>query len=126
MVHRCVSSVRNARRTAMSPLYSGLCSPRSSPQRRPLRDLGNAQHENNENNTPPDSSALDQAFSDARNADREHQRLALQELSRRQRRVPNENHVTSPTPGPSRPRVQPPQVRLFIDVPRLLPMQIIL
>ncbi|KAJ7503901.1 hypothetical protein B0H11DRAFT_1905791 [Mycena galericulata] len=64
MVQRRVTSVRSARRTA---IYR---SPRSSPQRRALQDIGNTGRDNNEDNSFQGCSELDRERGALRNADR--------------------------------------------------------
>ncbi|KAJ7429281.1 hypothetical protein B0H11DRAFT_1945397 [Mycena galericulata] len=106
LAHRRETGVRNARRCAMSPVYSRARSPRHSPGRRALLDISNRQRENE---ARPGSPSADLERSALRHADRDRQ-LALELTpSRRRRRVPNENRALSPTPGPSRPRVEAPQ-----------------
>ncbi|KAJ7267757.1 hypothetical protein C8J57DRAFT_1613795 [Mycena rebaudengoi] len=100
MAQRHVTSARMARNAAMSPIYSGSRSPRSSPGRRPLQDVSNR-----DNDAHPDSGSLERQRSVLRSTDCERQ-FALQFTpSRRERRVPNENRPASLTLGPSRPRI---------------------
>lgn len=108
MAQRHVTSARMARNAAMSPIYSGSRSPRSSPGRRPLQDVSNR-----DNDAHPDSGSLERQRSVLRSTDCERQ-FALQFTpSRRERRVPNENRPASLTLGPSRPRIHASDVHLF-------------
>ncbi|KAJ6618786.1 hypothetical protein B0H10DRAFT_1947207 [Mycena sp. CBHHK59/15] len=108
LAHRHVTSVRSARRGAMAPIYCGPRSPRASSGRRPLQDVGNMGPARDAHlaDVDRDLADVDREHRVLRDADRERQQALQETPSRRRRRIPNENRQSSPTPGPSRPRVQ--------------------